>query len=358
MLREVATSMTAAREAARDWLHAHAACRPGFRGAYFIGSSVRLPPDAKLLSDSDIDLVVVIEGADPSLKPGKLLHRGVLIEVSFFPWEWYSSVVELSSSYHLAAGLQTDTIVADPSGDLHALQQHVASSFCEEAWVRRRSKNALAKVEEFLAGIDVSAPWHNQVMAWLFATGVTTHVLLVAALKDPTVRLRYLAVRKVLAEYGRRDLYAKLLGLLGCADMTSGRVAHHLAAVAKTFDAAALVAKTAFPFSSDITPIARPIAIDGSRKLIESGDHREAVFWISVTFARCNKILAADAPPTIVSEFAPAFDATLSDLGIRSLVDLLSRGEQVRSFLPQLWETAEEIIAANPGVVRSISGES
>ena len=35
-----------------------------------------------------------------------------------------------------------------------------------------------------------------------------------------------------------------------------------------------------------ITPAARPIAIDGSRELIEAGAHREAVFWIVATFAR------------------------------------------------------------------------
>ncbi|HME72347.1 MAG TPA: hypothetical protein VKM54_21140 [Myxococcota bacterium] len=358
MLKKMATSMTvgAAREAAVDWLSADTERQPGFRGAYFIGSSVHLPDDAELPADSDIDVAVVIDEAKPSLKPGKLLHRGALLEISVFPWKWFSSVDEFSSSYHLAAGFQTDTILADPSGALRALQRHVARSFCEEAWVRRRSKNALAKVEKFLAGIDVSAPWHDQAMGWLFATGVTTHVLLVAALKNPTVRLRYLAVREVIEEYGRRSLYSDLLGLLGCAEMTSDLVAHHLAALAKTFDAAAAVAKTAFSFSSDITSIARPIAIDGSRKLIESGDHREAIFWMIVTFARCNKILASDAPPTTVSEFAPAFNAILSDLGIRSLADLSSRGDRVRRFLPELWETAEEIIAANPCVVLSHSG--
>jgi hypothetical protein len=49
------------------------------------------------------------------------------------------------------------------------------------------------------------------------------------------------------------------------------RVDHHLSELAKTFDAAAAVAKTPFFFSTDITPAARPIAIDGSRELIHAG---------------------------------------------------------------------------------------
>lgn len=71
---------------------------------------------------------------------------------------------------------------------------------------------------------------------------------------------------------------------------------HHLRELATTFDATVQVAKTPFFFSSDITPTARPIAIDGSQRLIDSGDHHEAVFWIIATFARCHTILAADAP--------------------------------------------------------------
>jgi len=352
-LTTVGISKIVAREAAVDWISAHATGRPDFRGAYFIGSSVHLAGDAQVPADSDIDVVVVMDGAEASHKPGKLLHRGVLLDVSLFPWEWYRSVDDFSSSYHLAAGMQTDTILVDPSGELRALQRYVASSFCAEAWVRRRSKDALKKVQQRLAGIDESAPWHDQVLAWLFATGVTTHVLLVAALKNPTVRLRYVAVRDVLDDYGRRDLYSKLIGLLGCAEMTPERVAHHLNALTQSFDVAAAVGRTGFPFSSDITPIARPLVIDASHKLIRSGDHREAVFWMIVTFARCSKILAVDAPPTTVREFGPAFEEILADLGICGSADLLSCGDRVRSFLPELWKAAEEIIATNPAVVHS-----
>jgi hypothetical protein len=342
----------AARDAAIDWVARHAEAQPGFRGAYFIGSSVGLPDDVELAPDSDIDLVVVTADPEPPLKPGKLRHRGALLEVSVFPWHWFSSADEVLAAYHLAAGLRSDTVIADPTGDLRALQRRVAQAFPEEAWVRRRCQNALDKVENLLAGIDAAAPWHDQVTAWLFATGVTTQVLLTAALRNPTVRLRYLAAREVLDEFGRPEVYRELLELLGCAELTPARTAAHVDALARTFDAAAAVAKTPFFFSSDINDLARPIVIDGSRHLIESGDHREAVFWVVATFARCTKILAADAPQATRREHAPAFAAVLADLGIRALADLLERGERVRRFLPRLRDTAEAIIAAHAGVVR------
>jgi hypothetical protein len=108
-------------------------------------------------------------------------------------------------------------------------------------------------------------------------------------------------------------------------------------------------ARTPFLFSSDLTATARPIAIDGSQTLIDSGDHREAVFWIIATFARCHTILATDAP-RLHEALAPAFRAAVADLGISSTHDLLHRAEEVTRFLPRLWRTTENILTSDPDI--------
>jgi hypothetical protein len=336
----------------------HARQQAWFRGAYFIGSTVGLPEDSELAPGSDIDVALVTSEAAPPPKPGKVLHKGALLEISLRSWPQLPSGDDVLGSYHLAAGLRVNTIIADPTGDLRILQQNVARHFAEEVWVRRRCQDARQSVENWLKRIHRSEPWHDQVTAWLFGTGVTTHVLLVAALRNPTIRLRYLAVRGVLDEYGRIALYPDLLQLLGCAELAADRVDHHLAALARTFDVAAAAAKTPFFFSSDITPAARSIAIEGMGSTIRSGNHREAVFWIVATFARCHKILAADAPRSAQREFAPAFSDVLADLGILSTDDLISRAESVVHFLPELWENAEGIIAANPDVSSKLPARS
>src|SRR5262249_46822219 len=159
---------------------------------------------------------------------------------------------------------------------------------------------------------------HDQVAAWLFATGVTTHVLLVAGLKNPTVRRRYLAARELLAEYRVPDFYPTLLELLGCAQMSRARAEQHLAALADVVDIAKTVVKTPFFFASDISAIARPIAIDGSRELIERGYHREAIFWMVATYSRCQKVLSHDAPVNVQERFTPGYRQLLGDLGITS----------------------------------------
>ncbi|WP_079915050.1 hypothetical protein [Paenibacillus sp. 32352] len=336
----------AAREAAAEWIKHYASQEAWFMGAYFSGSTVGQPDDVMMSLGSDIDVVVVTTEAKAPLKLGKFIYRDALIEITFISWNQIASAEEVLASYHLAGSFRVDTIIADPTGQLRGVQQKVSRHFAEREWVRRRCENAKQKIEHGLQNIDLTAPWHDQFMSWLFMTGVTTHVLLVAAVRNPTVRLRYLAAYKMLQEFGRTEFYPELLRLLGCEHWTPQRTSHHLSALARTFDAAAAHAKTPFFFSSDITAATRPIAIDGSRSLIRDGYHREAVFWIGVTFARCHKMLSIDAPKLQV-ELAPAFEQFVIDLGITSSDSLVRRAEDVQQFLQRLWDEAELIMQAN-----------
>jgi hypothetical protein len=328
-----------ARAAAAAWVRQHAG-GPGFVGAYVTGSTVGLPDDAVLPPWTDLDIMVV---ADAPARPGKLLYDGVLLEVSQLPWAALRSAEHVLASYHLAAGLRTDTILADPTGRLNRLHAAVAAHFDEPHWVRRRCVDARRRVETGLRSIDPAAPWPVQVTGWLFPTGVTTHVLLVAARRNPTVRLRYVTARQVLIDHGFTDRYDELLSLLGVADLSATRVSDHLDALERVFDATAAVARTPYFFSADLTPVARPVAIDGSRELVRTGLHREAMFWIVATFARCHTVLGTDGSPEQREEFGPDFTAVLADLGIGQHKDLRERADAVLKYLPRLWETAGQL---------------
>ena len=72
-------------------------------------------------------------------------------------------------------------------------------------------------------------------------------------------------------------------------------------------------------------PRRRPVAIDGSRELVDGGNHREAVFWVVATAARCQAALNALAP-ALAAEREPAFRALVADLtGLRTPADVLTR---------------------------------
>jgi hypothetical protein len=339
-----------ARAAAVQWVRHHGAREADFEGAFFAGSTVDLPDTADLRPGSDVDIQVVIARPKAPGKLGKFAYHGVLLDVSYVSAGDLAFADEVLASYHLAPSLRRDGIIADPSGGLRRLHETVRRDFAKREWVRRRCEDARRRVEQRLRGIDVAKPFPEQVMAWLFGAGVTCHVLLVAALQNPTVRLRYVAAREVLAEYDHLDLYADMLDLLGSVHLTRKRVQHHIRALAETFDATVAVSRSPFFFSTDITPVARHVAVEASFDLVEAGHHREAMFWIVATFARCHTILIADAPRPMRRELAPAFEAALTDLGITSAEDILARAEDVLHFVPRLWGVTEKILLANPDI--------
>lgn len=326
---------------------------PGFGGAFLHGSINWLPADATLAPSSDVDLMLVHPDPNPPVKLGKFIYHDVLLEVSYFPQAQLQSPEQVLSVSHLAGSFRSASVLADPTGQLTKLQRVVTKEYAKRRWVTARCAHAQDKVLGNLQSLNATAPFHDQVLAWLFGTGVTTHMLLVAGLKNPTVRQRYLAAKMLLAEYGQAAFYEPLLALLGCAQWSRAQAEHHLAALTDVFDVAKTVVKSPFFFASDIHDVSRPIAIDGSQDLIGRGYHREAVFWLVATYSRCEKILYQDASVVLQEQFNPGYQALLANLGIRAFADLQQRGDQVRGFLPQVWAMAEAIMDANSEIETS-----
>lgn len=339
-----------AKDVARQWVIKEASKAPGFFGALYAGSTNWFSDEAVFPSTSDVDVWVVLADPDPPAKPEKFICRDVILEVSYLPNDQLLSSDQILGDYHMAGSFRTPSIIADPSGRLTKLQAAVSKDFANRQWVYKRCEHAKNRVLRNLQVLNESEPFHDQVTAWLFATGVTTHVLLVAGLRNPTVRRRYLAARELLADYGHLDFYETLLKMLGCVQMSRESVAHHLAALTDVFDAAKAIVKTPFRFASDISDIARPITIDGSWDLVERGYHREAIFWMVATYSRCQKVLYHDAPAELQDRFSPGYRQLLGDLGITSFADLQQRKKVIEIFLPRVWEVAEAIMAANPRI--------
>jgi hypothetical protein len=342
-----------AKEIVRQWVMQEASNVRGFWGAFFHGSINWLSDEDSLPPTSDVDVMIVVDSPTPQEKLGKMLYQGMLIEASYLPMEQIRTAEQVLSMSHLAGSLRAASIITDPTGQLTRLQAIVSDDYAKSKWVYQRCKHARDKVLFHLQGLDEAAPFHDQVNHWLFGTGVTTHILLAAGLKNLTVRKRYLAARELLVEYGRSDFYEPLLEMLGCARINRASAEQHLAALANAFDAAKEVIRTPFPFAADISDLARPVAIDGSRELIEHGNQREAVFWMAATYSRCQKVLYHDAPLSRQEQYDPGYRALLADLGIRSFVDLQKRSQEVRELLPRIWELAEAIMSANPEIIYS-----
>lgn len=336
-----------AKAIARRWVLTEARAIPGFSGAFYHGSTGWLADGAELPPASDLDIMVALAAPNPPVKPGKFIHQGVLLEISYLPQAELQSPEAILGLSHLAGSFRTASIIADPTGQLTTLQAQVARDYARRRWVYARCKHAEGKILDGFRRLRELEQFPDQVIAWLFATGVATHIPLLAGLKNPTVRKRYLAVRELLADYGWSDFYEPLLALLGCAEWDRARVEQHLITMTSVFDVAKTVVRSPFPFASDLTDPARPIAIEGSWELIERGDHREAVFWIVATYSRCLQVFAKDAPEALTEPFREGYRQLLGDLGIVSFADLQRRAAAVEAFLPRVWAVAEAIMAAN-----------
>lgn len=339
-----------AKEIARSWVVGEGQKLAGFSGAFFHGSVNQLAEEAVLPATSDVDLMVVLSGELPEQKLGKFHFRDVLLEVSYLPDSELASAEQVLSAYPLAGSFRVPSVILDPSGQLASLQQTVGREFARLPWVRRRCEHARGNILKLLEGVQSELPLHDQVSACFFAAGVTTHVLLVAGLRNPTVRRRYEAVRELLAEYGHLGFHETLLELLGSTRMTAERAEVHLEALSEAFDAASAALKTPYRFAADLTPESRPIVVEGSRESILRGRHREAMFWMVAAYSRCRCVLGHDAPSAVLAHHDIGYRRLLADLGIVSFADLERRGEQIREALPRVWQVAEAILAANPEV--------
>ena len=321
------------RELARLFMFEEVARLPGFCAAYTAGSTNWMPDDAVLPAGSDIDIMVTTADGNSAGTRRKFVRDGALFEVSYLPHDLFASPEQVLRDYHLAPSLRTAKIVFDPEGRLDRARDMLRREYDAPRSIRARTEAAREKVLKTLGTPN------DPIMSCLFGAGITTHMLLVAGLRNPTVRGRYLAVRELLTDHGFGEFHETLLELLGSRRISAHRAALHAGALGEVFDAACDCMPRPVAFAADIQECARPAAIDASFEMIARGDHREAMFWIAVTWARCITVLATN-------RFQDGFRAVLSDLGLDSDAAIQQRRIEIEKTLPRIGEIAEQIIGS------------
>ena len=337
-----------AKSIAEEWVEKESGNISNFFGAFFHGSINWLSESAVFPENSDVDIMVVIENDNPQ-KIGKFRYKNILLEVSYISREKLQSPSQVLKKYHLAGSFKYPSIILDPSGELTRVQEKVADKFNEKYWVYKRCEHVKNKINNRYQ-FEEKNSFPEQVFSWVFPAGLTTHLLLTAGLKNPTVRRRFLAVKKLLKKYNYLDFYEELLGLLRVHRLNQEDVKKHLNKLAEVFDLAKEVKNPPVIYASDISDTARTISIGGSREMIKNDNYREAVFWIIVTYARCLKILNyadSNEEKNIADE---RLRDMLNDLGIKTSSDLKKARKKIKKILPEVWKMAEKIINKNPEI--------
>ena len=207
--------MTAAqaKKLSKEWAQAQGESLRGLVGAYLSGSILEAAEDAPWPEVSDVDVVLVFSPGCRPEKLGKLMYRGLLLEGTCLEEGEFSSLEGVLSTHYLAYALNRGQILWDPHGRLEELHRQVASQYAQPQWVQARIGSQLERVRQ---GLSAPLPegWPQQVNAVLFPVGVTCFPVLLADLRNCTVRRRYAAARVVLERRGLLKEYPRLLGLL------------------------------------------------------------------------------------------------------------------------------------------------
>jgi len=326
---------------------------PEIDAAFLHGSVTWLDDEEDLAPTSDIDVILVAD--DPislAAVVGKRMVDGLVVDISTLSWSEIDRADKVLGAHHLASSLrERRSVLFDRQGWLTAVQALVGENFADPIWIGRRCDAAITRIRQNLAALPNARKPEQWAMAWLFGCGVTTHVYLVAGLRNPTVRNRYPMVREMLADLGLAHLYLPLLDLLNPGGALVKTVTSDLDFLETLFSAAASANRTRFPYSGDISASGRRGAITASRVLIEQGLQREALFWIGVTATRCMTILAADAAKTYEASLNRYLEL-LSRFGIGDWSAADRRASDILRSLPEIRANADLIMQraiAQPG---------
>lgn len=297
-----------------------------FTSAFISGSAAHAHPESAYDPASDIDCYLVVEGQPPNGKIGKITVQGTLLDVSWMSWQ---ILVEAASHAVLASLLHHGKIVTDSNGNLTNLKQEIDATFNEPESIAFRLEDMRARIRpigEPVNQAQLSAP--EQVMNWLFPATLATHIPLIRASAPLTVRKRFLAAKKVM----KPNDYEELLSLYGFDVVHREQAQTWLNDTATLFDHTAMLAENSDRFwASDITADARSISICGTQELIDAGNHREALYWIIATRARCLTVMA-DAGVDASEFMRPFNDMTLA-LGMRTRPQRLMRSREILAWI-------------------------
>lgn len=324
------------------WVDSTGSGFDGFRGAYLAGSINEMPKDATFPPFKDVDIYLVVEDlARIAVPQKKFLYEGVLLE-----WVCQSLQEHLSPEAVLptanAGNMAQCEILSDPMGFLASLRTTVAAEYARPQWIAARCEGQKFLLAQTLAQAE-SHPDPVFVLGFvmLFLGGTVA----MASLRAPTVRRCLALTGELLHAEGRADLHEELLAVLGSAGMDRDQVVRRLEDCIEAFDRSVEVVTTPFYTSWNLDAGVRRYLVDGAYEMIDAGNHREAMFWISMMHSVAHTAIQNDAPESDKSHYRLGMQELRSSLGIATAPAWGSRIEHAKGVSDRVFRFADEKIA-------------
>jgi hypothetical protein len=336
-------------EIVREWVELHAHHLPGFAGAYLWAGITALPPDAPFPLYRDVDVVVVLpEGTqDDTIE---VFYKGVMLEVISIDLKAHQDAEATLSNPSHGPNMATTQILADPTGILTPLQQKVATEYSRRRWVEARCEKEKDEAEKHLGEMLVASTSQERLDAvWAFLSALSG-LLAVAQLRRPTTRRTLVLLGELLDEQGRLDLHEAVLALFGSAHMSREDVQAMLDRSVVAFDRSVEVYKTPTPYGFTIRPHLRPYLSEATQEMVDEGNYREAMFWISALAGESYLVLQIDAPEEEKLQFAAQLRAMHAALGYADMPheEWAERVDSAERLAQETYHIADALVALNP----------
>jgi hypothetical protein len=330
----------------REWVDLHTRHLPDFAGAYLWGGITALAADAPFHLYRDVDVVVVLTQGAPDDEQ-EVLYRGVMLEVISKNLDAHQDAEAVLANPSDGPNVATTQILADPTGILAPLHQAVAADYSRRRWIQARCEAEKASAEEWLPAMRQAATPQGRMDSVRVFLGALSGLLAVAQLKRPTTRRTLTLLRELLEAQGRPDLHEAALTLMGSAHMSEADVQSILDQCMIAFDRAVVVYRTPIPYGFAMRPHLRPYHVEGTLEMIDEGNHREAMFWVSC-LDTAYLVLQNDAPDAEKPMFAAHLQAMYSALGYTSDEVWAERVRGAARLAPEIYHIADALVALQP----------
>jgi hypothetical protein len=330
----------------REWVDLQARFLPDFAGAYLWGGITALSEDAPFRLYRDVDVVVVLTHGAPDDEQ-EVFYRGLILEVIWKNLDDHRNAEAILADPSAGPNVATTQILADPTGILTPVHQAVAAGYRHNRWIQARCAAEKVSAEKSLGAMRQAATAEDRLNSAREFLNAISGLLAVAQLKRPTTRRTLALLRELLEAQGRPDLNEVALTVMGSVHMSRADVLATLDQTMIAYDRAVEVYQTSIPYGFALRAHIRPYYVDGAMEMIDEGNHREAVYWISC-LDTAYLSLRHDAPDAEKPVFAAQFQAMQVALGNTSAQVWAERVNNAARLAAEIYRIADALVALHP----------
>ncbi|HEX7507928.1 MAG TPA: hypothetical protein VF550_14215 [Polyangia bacterium] len=338
-----------ARSIAERWVAEELARLPGEVQCVFTHGSINwLADEDPFPPSSDLDLVVVVPKVDNARhRPRKRPYSGIAVEAFYVPREWLLSANALLADFRLAPSVVHGKVLFDPDRLMDRLRAVMAPELSRRQWIRLRCRSVRDYAIPVIAAFERSDSLIYLNAVTCLAVRAMAQMVLLADLRNPTVKKALVKVRDVFTAYDMAEEQRGLLLLFGAAELDNDSILVASSHCRQTLDEACRWLRTPFIGDNCVTVYSRPSLDVDVPACVAGGTGREIFSWLVTLHAHAMIALENDAPAAVVAAAMQVYLADMASIRAATLAEARAQMLACRPALERMVDLCDDIIARN-----------